>query len=366
VAPFYLLVAFEFFYMASPFALYFYSVYQPGLGLLTAHPTVSWLSFFFLPHIVVETSSRLLDARNAVGALLAGGGFLAFCAGAAQVYYYKLARKGVVTGGVYNFVRHPQYTALAVSSLGVLVLWPRLLVIPLFLLMLFAYYFLARSEERECERRFGSTYTEYMRATGMFLPMRLPRVSTRFPGPASRTGRVLGAMALFVILTLVALGLGSRVRHWTIANLYLHSEGDAAYISLVRMESGDFEELVRIALADSEVRSRLAQAATDSDARFLNYVLPVDWYVSEIPMHPVPGAGGHHAPSTREPGRLKIVFTRAVLRRGAGAAAEDIVLNTVSRAPVAEVWIDLVTQRVVRVTGPPDAVRYPGVPVPTF
>ena len=64
VATFYLLVAFEFFYMASPFALYFYSVYRPGLGFISATPALSWLSFFFLPHIVVETSSPLIDLKS--------------------------------------------------------------------------------------------------------------------------------------------------------------------------------------------------------------------------------------------------------------------------------------------------------------
>lgn len=36
VAMFYMLVAFEFFYMASPFALYFYSVYRPGLDFISS------------------------------------------------------------------------------------------------------------------------------------------------------------------------------------------------------------------------------------------------------------------------------------------------------------------------------------------
>ena len=36
VSAFYLLIAFEFFYMATPFALYFYSVYGPGLNISTS------------------------------------------------------------------------------------------------------------------------------------------------------------------------------------------------------------------------------------------------------------------------------------------------------------------------------------------
>jgi protein-S-isoprenylcysteine O-methyltransferase Ste14 len=144
VVIFYLLIALEFFYMASPFAIYFYSVYGPGLNFLNANPVMAWLSSFFLPHIVFETSSGLLNLRNVLGAALAIIGFLAFCVGAGQLYYHKLARKGAVTGGIYNHIRHPQYLSFAICSLGVLLLWPRYIALIMFIAVLFAYYFLAK------------------------------------------------------------------------------------------------------------------------------------------------------------------------------------------------------------------------------
>ena len=58
---FYALVAFEFFYMASPFGAYLYAVYGPGLDWLEASGSTSWLIQFFLPHLVEETSSVLVD-----------------------------------------------------------------------------------------------------------------------------------------------------------------------------------------------------------------------------------------------------------------------------------------------------------------
>jgi hypothetical protein len=94
-------------YMASPFALYFYSVYRPGLAFISTNSALSWLSFFFFPHIVVETSSTFVNFHNAIGAALFWVGSLTFCLGAGQVYYHKLARKGAVTGGIYNFIRQP-------------------------------------------------------------------------------------------------------------------------------------------------------------------------------------------------------------------------------------------------------------------
>ena len=133
-ALFYFLIAFEFFYMASPFAIYFYSLYKPSLTFLTKFPILMDLTQFFLPHVVMETSSWLLNVHTQVGVFIATLGFLGFVIGASQVYYYKLTKKGAVTGGIYNFIRHPQYTSLAVSSFGLLIVWPRFIALLFFFL----------------------------------------------------------------------------------------------------------------------------------------------------------------------------------------------------------------------------------------
>ena len=74
-AIFYFLIAFEFFYMAGPFAAYFYSVYAPALNFFNNIPLLSWLNGFFLPHAVRETSSAFINAHEIIGAILAIGGF---------------------------------------------------------------------------------------------------------------------------------------------------------------------------------------------------------------------------------------------------------------------------------------------------
>ncbi len=61
---FYVLIAFEFFYMASPFAAYFYAVYGPGLDWLQASGPTSWIIQFFMPHLVSETRSVLIDVHE--------------------------------------------------------------------------------------------------------------------------------------------------------------------------------------------------------------------------------------------------------------------------------------------------------------
>jgi protein-S-isoprenylcysteine O-methyltransferase Ste14 len=218
-AAFYALIAFEFFYMASPFALYFYSVYAPGLNLPNNNPMLAWLSSFFLPHIVIETASPLMNLHNIIGGVLAAVGLMACCVGASQVYYHKLARKGAVTGGIYNFIRHPQYAALIISGFGMLLLWPRYMVLIMFTAMLFVYYFLARAEERECEEKFGQSYIDYRNKTNMFLPFRVPLVD-KLPGlPASGLARVAAILGLYVITAAAAIGLANGIKSWTLDSL---------------------------------------------------------------------------------------------------------------------------------------------------
>jgi len=366
VAIFYLLIAFEFFYMASPFAIYFYSVYGPGLTFINSTPALAWLCRMFLPH-VAETSSVLLNLHNVVGAILAGIGFLGFCIGAGQVYYYKIARKGTVTGGIYNFIRHPQYISLAICSFGLLLLWPRYIVLLSFIAILFAYYFLSKIEESECEERFGEAYIEYKNRTGMFLPLRVSFVNQLPSLPKSGLKRYLAITTLYVIASVAAIGLANGLESWSLKSLYALYFKDAVYISVTKVEKDTLERIVNTALANPEVQTRLESSSSGVSPKFINYVLPVELYVSEIPMNPVKGAEGHHfVPRDYNENFYRIVFTRAELRSKHEMEGKDILLKTVKRAPVIEARVDLSQNQVVGIEDPPTSVRYQNIPVPLY
>ncbi len=49
----YFVIAFEVLIMISPFAGFFYSVFNPVLLKLAAQPLTRWLSAFYLPHMVL-------------------------------------------------------------------------------------------------------------------------------------------------------------------------------------------------------------------------------------------------------------------------------------------------------------------------
>ena len=165
----YLAIVFEFIFMITPFALYFYSAYRPALGLLNSSPWTAWLTGFFLPHFS-QTPSRLLNALNTSGWYLAYLGLGLFLLAAGQLYGSKLLRRQQVSGWFYRHVRHPQYVALAILGLGTTLIWPRFLVLIAYVTMLALYGWLARFEEQDCTTKYGESYRAFQARTGMFLP----------------------------------------------------------------------------------------------------------------------------------------------------------------------------------------------------
>jgi protein-S-isoprenylcysteine O-methyltransferase Ste14 len=84
---------------------------------------------------------------------------------------YKARREDrLVTNGLYKYIRHPQYLGLILITTGMLIQWPTILTIIMWPILLFAYWHLAKLEEKEMENIFGPRYINYKRKTGMFLP----------------------------------------------------------------------------------------------------------------------------------------------------------------------------------------------------
>lgn len=364
-AAFYFLIAFEFFYMASPFAVYFYSVYRPVLDFFNQSPGLAWIVSFFMPH-VTETTSLIINSHNIVGAVLAVIGFLAFCIGAGQVYYYKLTGKGAVTGGAYRFIRHPQYASFIICGFGLLLLWPRYIVLIMFITMLFAYYLLARAEERECEAKFGQSYIDYKNKTGMFLPFKLPFPESFTSLPKSGLITFLALLVLYLLTLSAGVGIARGLNSLTLNSLYGFYTSDSAYISVSQIEPDELENAIKIALANEEVNNLLEMAGKNQKTRFLNYVLPGQWYVPEIPMNGVNGIVSHSNPSDYDKSLYKIVFNKASLRGNKEAGGKAIISSVAKREPLLEVWINVTEKKVVKILKMPEKIRYENIPVAIY
>jgi len=94
------------------------------------------------------------------------------------------AAGALVTDGVYARVRHPQYAALFLVTIGMLIQWPTVLTLLMWPVLTFAYYRLAMREEREMVGTFGEAYERYRRRVPPFVP-RQGRSASR-PAPTTR------------------------------------------------------------------------------------------------------------------------------------------------------------------------------------
>jgi protein-S-isoprenylcysteine O-methyltransferase Ste14 len=80
--------------------------------------------------------------------------------------------KGLVTTGIYKFIRHPQYTGFFLVMTGWLLHWETTLTLAMYPILVLMYYLLARKEDADLKNEFGDEYEVYRRKTPMFLPIR--------------------------------------------------------------------------------------------------------------------------------------------------------------------------------------------------
>jgi protein-S-isoprenylcysteine O-methyltransferase Ste14 len=97
------------------------------------------------------------------------------------------AQDQLVTDGLYTYVRHPQYSALFLLIVSLLIQWPALLSWLMAPILFITYLRLARREEREMIEKFGDRYLIYRAQTPAFLPswdsLRRQRAPVSLPEP---------------------------------------------------------------------------------------------------------------------------------------------------------------------------------------
>jgi len=87
------------------------------------------------------------------------------------VGWYKIHRaEGLVTSGIYRFIRHPQYTGMFLFTLGWILHWPSVITLILWPVLVAAYVWLAKREEQHVIAEFGDAYLDYASRTPRFLP----------------------------------------------------------------------------------------------------------------------------------------------------------------------------------------------------
>ncbi|UCD90929.1 MAG: isoprenylcysteine carboxylmethyltransferase family protein [Desulfobacterales bacterium] len=304
VTFFYLLIGLEIVIMISPFAGFFYAGYGPLLDFLYGIKTTAWLTGFFLPHAVYAKNNSL-NFLNALGRSLFSLGLIAFLVGAVQVYSAKFRRKGIVSSMLYRWVRHPQYLFLAISGLGLLLFWPRFLILVLYISMLFVYYILARNEEDSMLKQHGDSYAVYMQRTAMFVPGEPGgKIFRAFFGwiksPTLALAVGYGVTLFFALL--MAFGL----RHYTISQIstiYLPKK-QITVISILPHSDEAIQEALDVAYQDSLITTILSNYRQKGHKGFLVHLMPVDYMMQ----------GLFVTPFTSEARSIRISSWRSVVR----------------------------------------------------
>ena len=158
--------------------------------------------------------------------------------------------------------------------------------------------------------------------------------------------------------TLVALG----IRVHAIDSLYTLDVQEGIYLSVVSISDQDLTAIAQIASSAPEV-----ERVTSGRNHLVNYVLPTQMYISEIPMELPPGKTfGHAVPPNRNPDLYKVIFTQAVFDGEGHPPRVDLLWSAVNKVPLAEVHLDLSTRKVVATFPPPAKPFYGNVQVPIF
>ncbi len=392
------IVAFEIAIMISPFAFFFYAVFNPFLLALNQSPFTRWLTAFFLPHMVVPPNEALTVIRI-LGSVFFVLGMAVFFVCAGQVYLGKLLKKGVATKGLYTLIRHPQYLGLGLAALGLAIMWPRFLTLALFAVMLFLYYLLAKDEERRMINRFGESYIAYMNRTGMFLPHFIERTFIGSAKPQKRLG--FGeAVIIFLALLVLVVGSGFILRVYTVHHLPLEQVNGVDVITITKDDLIMARHLIPSVLQDPAIASKLQPIESSKGHRLLAYFIPVDYImqgmiadtggewklfehhktvgmITEYIFHPFAhltgGHMGHVAMAAHNLGmhnspamKRRIIFIEVSGNKGdLKSQFDDFDINA-KRTPLFFVDVHLHTGEILQVKDTPSGSGWGTVPTPMF
>lgn len=97
------------------------------------------------------------------------GGFW-MVASAWPVLHHAIRTRALATDGPYRVIRHPQYVGFVLVMFGFLLQWPTLITLVMFPILVFVYWRLSMSEERQVRGELGNEYERYAARVPRFFP----------------------------------------------------------------------------------------------------------------------------------------------------------------------------------------------------
>jgi protein-S-isoprenylcysteine O-methyltransferase Ste14 len=132
-----------------------------------------WPLFIFLVSPLIDVPPISGEYRRIFGHWTAGAGTGLSIAGLVLVAagWIRIHRaSGLVTEGIYRYMRHPQYTGMFLFTFGWIVHWPSVATLMLWPVLMAAYGWLSLREERQAREEFGAPYADYAARTKRFVP----------------------------------------------------------------------------------------------------------------------------------------------------------------------------------------------------
>ncbi len=363
---FYVFIVFEIMFMISPAALYYYSAYGPVLNFLGDLPGGDWLTAFFLPHFSHSTVG-FFNSLTSIGFILFFIGLIFFMICAGHIYFYKFTKRGAVTRGIYTIIRHPQYSALMLMGLGTLFIWPRFFILISYVVMLILYYLLARKEEKECENKFGRTYVSYKNATSMFLPGDKIVTDKLAKALSNLPAKPLTGLAISLLILFIFISLGFCFRNFSITTVQIHYKGNSATVATPELTQEEFNKIIEITEQDPKLISSLQKKNISKNIVMLNYIVPQEWILPDIPMdYEATNRQGHIQPADFKRNLYKLLFTKVETPSGKRYEGVDILKNVRRRIPLFTAYIDLNLNKVTNIKNTPATVLWGDIPTPIF
>ena len=87
-----------------------------------------------------------------------------------KILYKAQNEHTLATTGPYTYIRHPQYISFMLIIFGFFLQWPTILTLIMFPILIWMYARLAKSEEKEAQKEFGTLWEEYAKRTPVFIP----------------------------------------------------------------------------------------------------------------------------------------------------------------------------------------------------
>lgn len=195
----------------------------------------------------------------------------------------------------------------------------------------------------------------------MFFP--LCKGTSRNILPVHKAQRVLILTGMYIFSLVLAYSMGMFLYNHSVNSLYASYTENSATIAVCPMDESTISEILSIVSENEQTSDDIH----DTEAMYLNYILPTNWYAAEIPMNGIEYRSGHASPDDYDQTQYKIILTKAILRdRNSDASGTSIFTEILEREPLLEVWVDLEQHAVTQILDIPENYKYRGIPVAIF